>query len=511
MDGATQETSDPRHQPAPVDREASALEIIQPQSSVLASGPSGADAPKRKLRPGDEIELTITAFDARGRGTGDLGEMHITVRRATPGSRIRALVLKRRRSAVEAVALETLDAGPHAVTAPCAHFGSCGGCSLQSLDYAQQLQGLHAIVATAFRTHGLAHVPIDPVIPAPSTTRYRNKMEFSFSTRRWIAPDEPNGAPNGFALGLHAAGLHTKVVDILGCSIQTESADAILSTLRELAVERDIPPWDPQAHVGLLRHIVLRVAGTTNEVLVNLVTSTEAPDIIDPLVREIVARNPSITTFVQNVNSRPADTSIGDPGRERILFGTGTIRERILGLELLVSAGSFFQTNSTQAERLFEIVREESALTGAETVYDLYCGTGTIALVLASRAREVIGFEIVPSAVADARANAARNHILNARFVEGDALDGLAHPDLPRPDVCVVDPPRAGLHKRVLAHLAELQPKRIVYVSCSPASAANDVAELEKLGWRTLRVRPIDLVPHTPHIESVITLVPHTP
>jgi 23S rRNA (uracil1939-C5)-methyltransferase len=193
-----------------------------------------------------------------------------------------------------------------------------------------------------------------------------------------------------------------------------------------------------------------------------------------------------------------------------VLFGPGTIRERILGLDLLVSAGSFFQTNSVQAERLFEIVREEAALTGNEIVYDLYCGTGTIALVLAKAAREVIGFEIVPSAVADARANAVRNNIENARFVEGDALDGLAHPDLPAPDVCVVDPPRAGLHKKLLARLAVLGARRIVYVSCHPGSAANDVAELEGLGWRAERVRPIDLVPHTPHIECVVTLVPRS-
>jgi 23S rRNA (uracil1939-C5)-methyltransferase len=423
---------------------------------------------------------------------------------------VRALVLKRRKSNVQAVVLETLDAVPLAVAAPCAHFGSCGGCSLQSLDYAAQLDGLRAIVSAAFRAHGLAHAPIDAVLPAPSAVRYRNKMEFSFSTRRWIAPDEPRDAPNGFALGLHAVGLHTKVVDIRSCAIQAESADAILATVRALVVERSIPAWDPRLHTGLLRHLVVRVAGTTGEVLVNLVTSTGAPDVIEPLAREIVARHPEIATFVQNVNSRPADTAIGDPGRERVLFGPGTIRERILGLDLHVSAGSFFQTNSAQAERLFEIVREEAALTGSETVYDLYCGTGTIALVLAEAAREVIGFEIVPSAVADARANAARNGIENARFVEGDALDGLAHPDLPAPEVCVVDPPRAGLHKKLLARLAVLGARRIVYVSCHPGSAANDVAELERLGWRVARVRPIDLVPHTPHIECVITLVPRS-
>jgi 23S rRNA (uracil1939-C5)-methyltransferase len=472
---------------------------------------SEAAAPTRKPRPGDEVELAIEGFDARGRGTSEANGMRFSVRRATPGSRVRALVLKRRKSAVEAIVLETLDAGPHAVAAPCAHFGSCGGCSLQSLDYALQLEGKRAIVAGAFRAHGLGHVTVEQVVPAPATTRYRNKMEFSFSTRRWIAPDEPQDAPNGFALGLHAAGLHQKVVDVRACAIQAGVADAILSTVRALVVERGIPAWDPRLHVGLLRHLVVRVAGTTGEVLVNLVTSTEASDVIEPLVREVVARHPTITTFVQNVNSRPADTSIGDPGRERLLFGPGVIRERILGIDLMVSAGSFFQTNSAQTGRLFEIVREEAALSGSETVYDLYCGTGTIALVLSSAARDVIGFEVVESAVADARANAAANSIGNVRFVAGDVLEGLGQAGLPACDVCVVDPPRAGLHKKVLARLATCGARRIVYVSCHPGSAAADVAELERLGWRAERVRPIDLVPHTPHIESVITLVPHTP
>jgi 23S rRNA (uracil1939-C5)-methyltransferase len=471
----------------------------------------GAKVSARKPRPGDELELSITAFDARGRGVAELDGMHFQVRRATAGSRVRALVLRRRKSSVEAITLQALDAGPHAVAAPCAHFGSCGGCSLQSLGYAQQLAGLRALVVDAFRAQGLGHVPVDAVVPAPSTTRYRNKMEFSFSNRRWIAPGEPENAPNGFALGLHAAGMHQKVVDVHACAIQAAEADAILSTVRELVTARATPPWDARAHTGLLRHLVVRVAGSTGEILVNLVTSTEAPDVIEPLAREIVTRHPAITTLVQNVNSRPADTAIGDPGRERVLHGSGAIRERVLGLELCLSAGSFFQTNSAQAERLFAMVREEAALSGNETVYDLYCGTGTIALTLACAAREVIGFEIVPSSVADARANADRNSITNARFVAGDVLESLAAPDLPAPGVIIVDPPRAGLHKKVLARLAVLGARRIVYVSCHPGSAATDAAELERSGWQAVRVRPIDMVPHTPHVESVVTLVPRAP
>lgn len=482
---------------------------IEPQVASTNSPTPKPPQPPRKPRPGDVHEVEIESFDSRGRGVAHREGMTWSVKRGVVGARVNAQVLRRRGSNVESIALDTIRASPLATTPVCAHFGACGGCSLQDLSYSAQVAGLHALVVGAFRARGLAHVTIDPVESAPTTSRYRNKMEFSFSTRRWVAPDEPENAPNGFALGQHAVGVHGKVVDVFSCAIQATEADAILATARALALEMALAPWDPKFHTGLLRHLVLRVAGSTGEILVNLVTSDEAPDRIDPFVAAIVARHPAVTTFVQNVNSRPADTAIGDPGRERVLHGGGVIHERLLGLEFTLSAGSFFQTNSLQAARLFTIVREEAALTGVETVYDLYCGTGTISLVLARDAREVLGFELVASAVADARANAARNGVTNVRFFEGDALE-LSAPEfaaregLPMPDVCVVDPPRAGLHKKVLAHVASLPARRIVYVSCHYPAAAQDAAELERLGWRLVRVRPIDLFPHTPHVECVL-------
>jgi 23S rRNA (uracil1939-C5)-methyltransferase len=495
------------------------LDAIAADGGDDARAPTAADAPQtqserkspslpaRKPRAGDEFELSIESFDARGRGRATLGDMRFEVRQGTVGARVRARVLRRHGSNVEAIALETLQPSPHAVEPICAHFRACGGCSFQDLAYGEQLAGLRALVVNAYRSRGLLGTDesiVAPVIGAPSTSRYRNKMEFTFSNRRWIAPSEPPNAPSGFALGLHASQLFSKVIDVRACPIQAPVADAILASVRELAIERAITPWDLKTHTGLLRHLVLRVAGTTGEVLVNLVTSSDSLEIVEPFARAIVARHPEITTFVQNINTRPASTAMGE--RENVLFGPGFIRERLCGVTFDISANSFFQTNSAQAERLFEIVREEAGLTGHEVLYDLYCGTGTIALVLARHAREVIGFEIVPSAVADARANALRNGITNARFVEGDALAGLAFDGLPAPDVCIVDPPRAGLHPKLLPRLAALGQRRIVYVSCNPNTAANDVALLATLGWRVRSIRPIDLFPHTPHIESVLRL-----
>ncbi|MBK7643245.1 MAG: 23S rRNA (uracil(1939)-C(5))-methyltransferase RlmD [Planctomycetes bacterium] len=459
---------------------------------------------ERKPRRGDVCELTIERFDERGEGVGRSGEYKVELRRALPGERVRAEVSWRRRNTLGARVLERLDPGPHAVPARCAHFGVCGGCSFQSLDYAAQLAGLHALVARAFAAAGFGpELEIAPVEGAHELYGYRNKMEFTFGNRRYVERSEPEGVDTSFALGLHAPGMYSKVIDVSACPIQPPALDAILATLRSQARARALEPWDQRLHTGLLRHAVLRSSRSTGEILVDLVTSTDAPELVDPYARAVLERHPEITTFVQNVNTRLSQTAQGE--RERVIFGPGSIVERLLGLEFAISANSFFQTNPAQAQRLFEIVREEAGTNGSERVYDLYCGTGTIALVLAGGAREVAGFELAPSSVADARANAARNGIENVRFVEGDVLESLRR-ESARADVCVVDPPRAGLHPKLLPVLAALAPRRIVYVSCNPVSGARDARALCAAGYTLARVRPIDLFPHTPHVESVFAL-----
>ena len=459
---------------------------------------------ERKPRRGDVFELTLERFDERGDALGRVGEYALEIRRALPGERVRAEVNWRRRNTLGARVIERLEPSPHAVAAPCAHFGQCGGCSFQSLAYPAQLAGLHELVARAFRHQGFgAELEIAPVEGARELYGYRNKMEFTFSNRRWIDLSEPPGAESSFALGLHAPGMHSKVIDVLGCPIQPAALDAILATLRSEALARALSPWDQRSHTGLLRHAVLRSSRATGEILVDLVTSSDSPELVEPYAAAVLARHPEITTFVQNVNTRHAQTAQGE--REHVLHGPGFIVERLLGLSFSISANSFFQTNPAQAERLFELVREAAGTQGGELVYDLYCGTGTIALVLAAQAREVLGFELAPSSVVDARANAERNGITNVSFVEGDVLASLAS-RTQRPDVVVVDPPRAGLHPKLLPVLAGLAPRRIVYVSCNPVSGARDARALAGLGYRAERVRPIDLFPHTPHVESVFAL-----
>jgi 23S rRNA (uracil1939-C5)-methyltransferase len=470
-------------------------------------------AKARLPRRGDELAVRIDSFDERGQGVGCVEGMRLRMKRAQPGELVRARVLRRRGAEIDALVVQRIEPSPQGTQPACAHYGSCGGCSFQDLAYSAQLSGLQALVEKAFAARGLlSGVAVEPVVPAADRWHYRNKMDFTFGNRRWIEPSEPPDAPADFALGLHAAQMHSKVIDVRSCTIQMPIADAILNSARRLALERRISPWDIRTHTGLLRHLVLRTARATGEVMVNLVTSSASPEIIDDYAAAIVAAHPQITTLVQNVTLRKSAVALGD--WERVLHGPGVIHERLLGLSFAIAANSFFQTNTAQAEALFSIVREEASLSGSEVVFDLYCGTGSIALLLAGAARAVFGFELSPAAVADARRNAAENGIQNARFIEGDVLAGLSPQGTgwteegprPAPDLCVVDPPRAGLHPRMLPSVVALAPRRIVYVSCNAAAAARDIEHFVRQGYEIARIRPIDLFPHTPHVECVIRL-----
>lgn len=478
---------------------------------MTAELPSGAP-PARKPRRGDELALRIAGFDERGRSYAHCGDIVVHVRGARPGELVTARILRRRGDRAEAQRIARIESSPLVVAARCAHFGTCGGCSLQDLDYAAQLEGLHATVVRAFAARGLlARIAVEPVVPAVELFEYRNKMDFTFSNRRWVDLSEPQGAEVGFALGLHAARFFRKVIDVRSCAIQTAACDGVLRDARDLVRAAGLAPWDVMEHTGCVRHLVLRTARTSGEIMVHLVTAQPSSDelaAIDGVARELVVRHPKITTFVHSVSTRQAAVAIGES--ERIVHGPGVLLERVCGLTFAVSAASFFQTNTAQAEVLFGMVREEARLCGTELVYDLYCGTGSIALTLAAAARAIVGLEQVPQAVTDARANAERNGIANVEFRAGDVLEELRRdleaPVPARADVVVVDPPRAGLHPRVVPLVASLAPQRIVYVSCNPASAAADLAALVEHGYEIARIRPIDLFPHTPHVECVIRL-----
>lgn len=515
------ETPESLESVAPTERGAA---LADPPPRAIDRPPRSAD---RLPRYGDELEVRIDALDDKGLGLGRLSQpvrldgeeviVRARVRGGLPGALVRATALKRRRRVVEARLEEVLEPSPDAVAAPCPHFGPCGGCTFQHLAYDAQLALKRARVARALVDVGLVPAEaVAPVLGMDDPWHYRNKLDFTFGARRWRTLDEAPDRDASFALGLHVPGLWSKVLDVETCSIAFEGADALRNSARRLAVLHGLEPWDTKSHTGLLRHVVLRRGVRTGETMLVLVTSERAAERVDPFAAELLATHPELTTLVQDVTARHSMVAIGE--EQFVLHGPGTIDERLAGRTFTLSPHSFFQTNTLQAERMLEVVREESGLAqhrdaggdvGGGLVYDLYSGAGTIGLCLADLARELVGFESVGAAVRDARANAARNDLAGATFVEGDVLESLlarAADGPPRPDLVILDPPRVGLHPKVAPSVLALEAARIVYVSCNPESAARDLTALVAGGYALERVRPIDLFPHTPHIETVLSL-----
>jgi len=459
------------------------------------------DTVERRPKKGEEVEVMIETIDRRGRAVGEVDGHPIALTRGIPGDRVRARVTKRRRAELQGVPLEMLERGPDFVDARCAHAQSCGGCRFQDLAYGAQLELLRGHICAALAG---AYVPcgeIDPVIGCPEPWKYRNKMELSFGAIRWVEPEEPEGVARDFALGFHAPGRFDRVLDVSECHLLFEGGMEFVVTARELAKELKLSAWNQHTHEGLLRHLVLRRGVHTGETLAYIVTSAGG-EVVESFIERYAALHPELSTLVHGVNPGVAD--VATSSERRVVKGPGWITERLCGVEFRISPESFFQTNTLQAERLFEIVREEAAVRDADLVYDLYSGAGSLSLLLAAAAR-VTGFELSTEAVADAEANAARNGISNVTFVAGDLAETIASVN-ERPDVLVCDPPRSGMHEKVVEKVIELAPPRIVHVSCNVHTAARDLARLVHHGYELVRVRPVDLFPHTPHVECVFTL-----
>ena len=492
--------------PRPVRSRISDLDAGTPATPAGERLPKGPSQTPPKPRWGDEFEVRIDRIDQRGRPRGrathGTGEYAVILRRGVVGSLVRVRVVRRRGERIEGEITAVLEPGPLSVPPRCRHFGTCGGCSWQDVDGAAQLEFKRGMVQAALDEHGLG-VRAEPCERGGPAFAYRNKMEFSFG-RRWIETDEPQGVEDAFALGLHPARQFRKVFDLLECPIQPEPMTAVVQTARRLARAAGLAPWNPRAHSGLLRHLVLRRSVATGELMVVLVTSGADLPAAHALCRELLAAHPEITTLIHAINTRAAQVAVGE--REELLHGPGFITERVAGLDFRLSPRSFFQTNTAGAERLVELVRAAADCRPDDTVLDLYCGTGLFALTLARGAGRAFGCELVEPAVVDARANAERNGVANVSFEVGDVAKVLARGRDEVPDVVVIDPPRAGLHPSVPQVLGERVPRRLVYVACNHRAAARDLAVLTAAGLRLTRAQPLDLFPHTPHVECVFTL-----
>jgi 23S rRNA (uracil1939-C5)-methyltransferase len=448
--------------------------------------------PKR----GEVLSLTIDDLAFGGEGVGRADGYVVFVPGGLPGDRLQVRLVQVRsrfgRGTIETV----LEPSPQRVEAPCPYFGRCGGCRLQHVAYPAQLAFKSKQVADALeRLGGLRDVPLRPIIGAEETFGYRNKMEFTVAR-----------AKGAMVVGLHETERYDSVLDIERCLLQSDRMNGLLAEARAFFAERGLTVYEQDTGEGLLRFLMLREGKHTGELMTNVVTSAPAVSELAPLAQRLQARDAGTTSVVMNVNPKKASVAVGV--EEHLLGGRDHIREGVGGLTFRVSANSFFQTNTRQAERLFDLVVESTGLTGTETVLDLYSGTGAISLLLARRARWVYGVELAPAAVDDAGANATANGITNCTFVSGEVrfvLPALIAKGVTA-EVVVADPPRAGFHPKALHALITLGARRIVYVSCNPTTLARDLGELVRGGYRLEWVQPVDMFPHTPHIEAVARL-----
>ncbi len=454
-------------------------------------------------------DFEITGVAAEGKSLGRWNDMVVFIPYGAPGDIANVKITRKKHSFCEGVIDTLIKPSEVRVEPMCQHFGVCGGCKWQHLPYYYQLQCKQQQVVDALER--IAKVPLpemSPILGSKKTTFYRNKLEFTFSNKCWLTTEQMQSGeefPNRNAVGFHITGGFDKVLNIEKCWLQDDISNQIRLFLRDYTQERGYSFYDIRNNVGFMRMMMVRTA-STGELMLVVVFSEDNQAAIDDVMGALKERFPQITSLMYVINLKVND-SLND--QEFILYsGRDYIEEEMEGLKFRVGPKSFYQTNSEQAYELYKVAREFAGLTGNELVYDLYTGTGTIANFVSRQAREVIGIEYVPEAIEDAKLNSEVNGITNTRFYAGDMKDVLtrefvAHHGIP--DVMIVDPPRAGMHEDVVRVILDAEPRRIVYVSCNPATQARDIAMLDKK-YRVEAIQPVDMFPHTHHVENVVLL-----
>ncbi|MGV8095169.1 MAG: 23S rRNA (uracil(1939)-C(5))-methyltransferase RlmD [Mangrovibacterium sp.] len=463
----------------------------------------------RKNKPFYENVL-ITDIGAEGKAIARIEGMVIFTTHVIPGDVVDLQVTKKRKNYSEARVVNLVKESSDRVAAFCEYFGICGGCKWQYLPYKKQLFYKQKQVADQLKRIGHLQLPdIMPIIGSKSDTFYRNKLEFSFSNTRWLSTDEISQGKEiqqSNALGFHIPGLFDKIIDIEKCWLQPEPSNAVRNFIRDYALENKLEFFDIRNQTGFLRNMIVRTSSSGENMLI-LSFFYEDKEKRESLLHAITEQFPEFNSVMYVINSKANDT-IAD--QEILTYkGRDHIFEEMEGLRFKISPKSFYQTNSNQARELYKVVRQFAGLTGNEIVYDLYTGTGTIANFVASGAKKVIGIDYVPEAIEDAKVNAVINQIGHIRFFAGDMKNVLTETFIKehgKPDVIITDPPRAGMHEDVIQTILTALPEKIVYVSCNPATQARDLAMM-KDHYEIAKIQPVDMFPHTHHVENVVQLI----
>ncbi len=452
--------------------------------------------------------VTIIDIAEEGKGVGKADDLVLFVEKAVPGDVADIQVYKSKKNFGEGKITNLKQASAYRTLPFCEHFGTCGGCKWQHMTYEAQLKFKQKSVADALSR--LAKIDVSgmlPILPSPKDKYYRNKLEYTFSNKRWLMDGEnrTDEVINMDALGFHIPGRFDKILDIKHCWLQAEPSNSLRNSIRDFVIDNGYTFYDLKNHSGALRNLIVRTS-STGEVMVIVVFAYTTQEEIEKLMDFIGQGFPQITSLLYIVNQKKNDTIFD---QEVLVYkGSEYIHEEMLGVRFRIGPKSFYQTNSVQALNLYKITRDFAGFTGDELVYDLYTGAGTIANFVAGHVRQVVGVEYVPSAIEDAKVNSAINNIDNTTFFAGDMKDILVADFVAthgKPDVIITDPPRAGMHPDVVSRLMEIEAEKIVYVSCNAATQARDLLVLKEK-YDVAKIQPVDMFPHTQHVENVVLL-----
>ncbi|MDP4190713.1 MAG: 23S rRNA (uracil(1939)-C(5))-methyltransferase RlmD [Bacteroidota bacterium] len=488
------------------------------------------------MKKGEIIELEITKYAFEGKGISKIPReilnnipaganstsedelpqegagksFVIFVNGSYPGDKVKAMITKVKKSYAEAKTVEVLRPSEERTKAECKYFGLCGGCKQQDLNYQSQPKYKQEQVIDIFeRLGGFKDFEYFPIAPSEKTFYYRNKMEYSFTEKRWLKKEElDTDVDRNFALGLHLPNIYDKVLDIEECFLQSKESNSVLNFTRSFFKAKGETIYSTKTHLGYLRNLIIKKTHHTDDLMVNLVTSEENDALMKEYTEGLIKQVPEVTTVINNINTKLAQVALGD--YEKIYYGSGYIHDTIGEFKFRISANSFFQTNTLQAEKLYSTALDFGGIGKDDVVYDLYSGAGTISIFVSKKAKSVYAFESVEPAVKDAEENRKFNAIDNVHFFIADLnrsfLSLVYQKKLPSPDVVILDPPRSGMNPVTVKDVVKLDPERIVYVSCNPATQVRDIKMFNEEGYRLVKIKPVDMFPHTYHIENVALL-----